>query len=391
MKSLIALTMLLLLPMAAGCGGQVKTEQKANSNQNEVGKTGVTSTPITEPPSAHKEKANSNQNEVSKTGVTSTPITEPPSAHKEELRTWKDASGKHSTEARFVRLDVGSRSVCLTAKEGKDVHVAFSKLSREDQDYILEVDAKRQDVPTIGRLALVALDREVLQVFEQKAAPLPQHREGLLVMAEVPNGSPASVAGLCKMDIIYTFDDIPIKTMEDYVWATEGMKTGQSCKIFVERISDDDKRWDKKVLTVVPLTRSEVTKAINNAPPAPPLKLAGGVLDNSIGVPEVKIGGQNLTDKAIVAFVVELQCFDRFDNPVLGSGGKNNKVPAICQETIKAKATFVHADELRTITLGGHETATVIKVYLKKVKFEDGSEWDGGADGVYMCTATSSK
>ena len=146
-------------------------------------------------------------------------------------------------------------------------------------------------------------------------------------------------------------------------------------------------KWEEKVLTVVPLTRSEVTKAIKNTPP---LKLAGGVLQNSIGVPVVEIGGRNLTDKAIVAFVVELQCFDRFEKPVLGFGGtKSNKVPAIYQQTIKPKAAFVGTDDVR-ITLNGHETATVIKIYLKKVKFEDGSEWNSDG-GVYMDTTTSSK
>jgi membrane-associated protease RseP (regulator of RpoE activity) len=274
----------------------------------------------------------------------------------------------------------------LTTKAGKDVRVAFSQLSTEDQNYVLEADAKRQDAPAIGQLEVVALASGVIRIFEEKKFPLPQHREGLLVN-EVPNGSPASVAGLRNVDIIHAIDDIPIKTVEDYVWATRGMKTGQSYRIFIERISENT-QWEEKVLTVVPLTRSEVTKAIKNAPP---LKLAGGVLENSIGVPVVKIGGQNLTDKAIVAFVVELQCFDRFEKPVLGSGGiKSNKVPAICQETIKAKAAFVGADDLRTITLNGHETATVIKIYLKKVKFEDGSEWNSD-DGVYMDSATSSK
>ena len=133
----------------------------------------------------------------------------------------------------IARLDIPSRSVCLTTKAGKDVHVAFSKLSTEDQNYVLEVDAKRQDAPTIGQLELVALSPEIIQIFRKKKFPLPQHSEGLLVN-EVPNGSPASVAGLSNVDIIHAIDDIPIKTVEDYVWATRGMKTGQSYKMLVE-------------------------------------------------------------------------------------------------------------------------------------------------------------
>jgi hypothetical protein len=333
-------------------------------------------------------------------------------AHSEEYRTWRDASGKYSSEARFDRLDVESRSVCLTTKAGKKVHVAFSKLRIEDQNYVLEADARRQDAPTIGQLELVTLAPSVIDVFRKKKFPLPRHRRGLLVN-DVPSGSPASTGGLHGVDIIYAIDDTPIQTIEDYVWATRSMKIGQPYKILVERISDEEPpskpspkprtphnpsnqakkstaskaRWEEKVLTVVPLSMAEVTKAMKNAPP---LKLAGGILENSIGVPIVEIGGRNLTDKAITAFVVELQCFDRFEKPVLGFGGtKSNKVPAIYQETIKAKSAFVGADDIR-VTLNGYETATVVKIYLKKVKFDDGSEWSSD-EGVYMDTAKSSK
>ena len=161
------------------------------------------------------------------------------SAHAEEYRTWKDTSGKYSSEARFHRLDVESRSICLTTKAGKDVHVAFSKLRIDDQNYVLEADAKRQDGPSIGQLEVVTLTPSVIDVFRKKKFPLPQHREGLLVN-EVPNGSPASVGELHGVDIIYAIDDTPIRTVEDYVWATRGMKIGQSYKVFVERISDEE-------------------------------------------------------------------------------------------------------------------------------------------------------
>ena len=114
------------------------------------------------------------------------------------------------------------------------------------------------------------------------------------------------------------------------------------------------------------------------------------MVENSIGVPVVEIIGENLTDKAIVAFVVELHCFDRFEKPVSGFGGlKTNKVPAIYQETLKAKSTFRYDDRIK-VTLNGHETATVVKIYLKKVKFEDESVWSSD-DGVYLYTAKTLK
>jgi hypothetical protein len=53
----------------------------------------------------------------------------------EPFRIWKDASGKFSVLAKFVQIDV--RSVQLQAKNGKSSAVEIERLSRADQEYVM--------------------------------------------------------------------------------------------------------------------------------------------------------------------------------------------------------------------------------------------------------------
>ncbi len=262
MKSLITLTMLLLLPMAIGCGGQKKTEEKANSGQNEVGKTGVSSTPITESPPAHKEKVNSDQNAVGKIGVTSTPITEPSPAHKEELRTW--SAGQFSKEGRFERLDPNGRVVCLTTKDGRTIRVPYAKLSEADQEYARDVDRKRAAGPSVGTVSLSVVPGN--EFFQKKKIPLPSITGGLW-LREVPIGCPTWTAGLRNIDILYAIDDTPTKTFDDYIWTIKAMEVGKSYDFHVERLTQkgDSNTWEKLTFNVIALRQAEVAQTVKNS------------------------------------------------------------------------------------------------------------------------------
>ena len=161
------------------------------------------------------------------------------------------------------------------------------------------------------------------------------------------------------------------------------MQVGHSYEFHVEQIAGN-RRYEENVFKVVPLRRSEVLEAVKNAPP---LTLGGDIKDNLIGVPVVRIVGINVSGKTIVAFLVEMRCFDRFEKPVEGFGGlKSNKVSGISQETVLPDAKL----GILEITLNGHETASAVKIYLTQVKFEDGTEWKN-SEGVYMYTAKTNK
>lgn len=54
----------------------------------------------------------------------------------EPFKTWKDASGKFSTVARFVRLDDGN--IYLQNETGKTVSFDIKRLSRADQEYVIQ-------------------------------------------------------------------------------------------------------------------------------------------------------------------------------------------------------------------------------------------------------------
>lgn len=294
-----------------------------------------------------------------------------------DLRTWTDNSGEFSREATFDRLDVDARVVLLTTPEGKRLQVPFEKLSKTDQRFVLECDGKRPDGPSIGLMAFAV----PINDMKKKKLVLPKHKDGIIIY-EVSNGGPSMIAGLQVSDVIFAVDNTPIKTMEDLMWAVKKMKIDKSYEIHVERLDEGAGIWGEQVFSVTPLARSALLEAIKSAPP---MAMGGFVSKNSIGIPVVKIAGRNLTNKDISALVIELQCFNRFDEPVLGFGGiKSNKVSGIYQETIKANSTL----GIMSITLNGHETASVVKIYLKKVKFDDGSEWTSDGD-VYIGVAKS--
>lgn len=54
----------------------------------------------------------------------------------EPYKTWRDLTGKFSTEARFIRIDVGS--VYLQNKGAKIINVDIKRLCRSDQEYVMD-------------------------------------------------------------------------------------------------------------------------------------------------------------------------------------------------------------------------------------------------------------
>ncbi len=91
---------------------------------------------------------------------------------------------------------------------------------------------------------------------------------------------------------------------------------------------------------------------------------------NAIDNPEAYIKLQNISDKIIDAYTLDIHCFDRFENKVLERGYGNNVFEGISQNTIKPDRT-----DSGYWTLYGHETTSIIKVYIDKVHFTDGTTW----------------
>ena len=170
-------------------------------------------------------------------------------ANADEFRTWKDASGKFSTQARFDKLDADSRSACLVTKAGKSIRVPYAKLSKEDQKYAAKADVKRLDAPSIGTMNFVPFSLalvELGEMYKEKGLPIPRslrppypkHKDGMWV-TDLPEGCPAWAAGVRVSDVIYAVDDTPVKTPEDLMWAVKGMRMGRTYLLSAERLDEE--------------------------------------------------------------------------------------------------------------------------------------------------------
>jgi hypothetical protein len=219
------------------------------------------------------------------------------SAHTEEFRTWKDASGTFSREARFERLDAESKSVCLAARGGGSVRIALARLGEEDQKYAVEADNKRLDAASIGAIKFISIaDPKFVEVAKKTNVPLPKRQNGVWVI-NLPEGGPAWTAGVREADVIYAVGDTPIKTTDDLFWSIRGMEVGQSYDLHVERLEETSvantpshtghksrtsrtkpappprpNRWGEKVLKLIPLKRCEVMEAVKKAESRCPLR-----------------------------------------------------------------------------------------------------------------------
>jgi WD40 repeat protein len=77
----------------------------------------------------------------------------------DEYRTWTNSTGKHKIEAKFESLENGK--VKLLRKDGKEVTIELTKLSRADQEYV-----KRESVKAIAEKAR---DREIARTNKNTA------------------------------------------------------------------------------------------------------------------------------------------------------------------------------------------------------------------------------
>lgn len=116
------------------------------------------------------------------------------------------------------------------------------------------------------------------------------------------------------------------------------------------------------------LQRATRAKAIEAA--QPPLKIvATGITPNAIGIPRLGVHVTNTKAIPIEAYEIDVECFDKFGDPVTWPG-KGNFYSGISQETIPARET---ARGLWTLHL--HQNTAQAKLWISRVKLSDGTVW----------------
>jgi len=102
----------------------------------------------------------------------------------------------------------------------------------------------------------------------------------------------------------------------------------------------------------------------------PPLEItATGINPNVINMPKLTIEVRNTKDIAVEAFEVDVECFDKFGDPV-NWPGKGNLFSGISQNQIGAKQTTRASWDLHL-----HQNTTKAKVWITRVKLGNGSVW----------------
>lgn len=102
----------------------------------------------------------------------------------------------------------------------------------------------------------------------------------------------------------------------------------------------------------------------------PPIEIvATGIHRNAINGASLTIEIQNTKDRAIEAFEVDVECFDKFDDPVSWPG-KGNLFTGLSQSTLEAKKKTRAKWDLHL-----HRNTAKAKLWITRVKFADGAEW----------------
>ena len=114
--------------------------------------------------------------------------------------------------------------------------------------------------------------------------------------------------------------------------------------------------------------RSERAKSIEAA--RPPLEItATGINPNAIGIPSLTIAVRNIKDLRVEAFEIDVECFDKFGDPV-NWPGKGNLYRGISQESIDAKQAARRSWDLHL-----HQNTAKANLWISRVKLSDGTVW----------------
>lgn len=135
------------------------------------------------------------------------------------------------------------------------------------------------------------------------------------------------------------------------------------------RIARERLAFEKQEREAVEKQRQESAASRAEAAKTRPLAIVGTKLvRNVIGLPELTVRVENLTDQPVEAFTVDAECFNKFDEPVKAPF-KGNVFSGMSQSTVAPGAK-----ENSTWQLSLHGGTGYAKVWLSRVRFADGKE-----------------
>jgi hypothetical protein len=225
-----------------------------------------------------------------------------------------------------------------------------------------------------------------------KDIKLPATRVGVFVV-KVIDGSPAELAGIKFADVITHIDNTPVNDADRFTEILMTLSIGQDCEIKYCRLKEEGDKvtWPSSKCRMTLGSAVDIEKAIAeteeaNAKKCPLEITAGGIIDNIIGTPELTIKLTNHTKYDVEAYVIEAECFNKFDDPVRRPGSDTNLFRGIGQDTIRSG----ESDAAKwNLTL--QETTSRAVVRIVRVKLSNGDEWNEDKDSNPSVTVTAKK
>lgn len=300
-----------------------------------------------------------------------------------DSRDWVSADGAHTTTATLVGFFTAG--VELKKSDGKVIRVPLDKLSKADRDLAIGIFRRWDQRSTIGvTLAELATlkanakkkdNYKTDEAFRKLVNSLPN--TPCLWVGEALVDSPGASAGLKKADLITHINGRQVRDLNDVTEVFMGVPPGAECEIRFLRSSSGPKgiAWKPESAKCFAATTAQLRDAARareaeNKLLGPLRITAGGMSENSIGIPIVTVKVQNVTDSACVAFSVEVDCFDNFDDPVKSIRGSNT-FGGISQDRIAPGKT-----DTSSWTLNLHDNTTRAVVRITRAKLENGTEWN---------------
>jgi len=300
-----------------------------------------------------------------------------------EMRDWKSADGQFTTAGALAGFIPGG--IELRKPNGTIVKVPLAKLSKEDQGHARTAYRSRTNRATLGlAFSDLAKIKEVLTEAEDyktdasyRAMVKSYPSQACLVVTSVLAGGPAEAAGIQIGDLVTHINGQVVRDPDSTTDAMMGIPVGGECKVKVLRREVKGKSlvWKPTIESITTVSFAQVTKIDDDRKKAEarrsPLRIvAGGLAPNVIGIPELSLSIKNTRDADSVAFSIEAECYNSFDEKVVGLGG-SHVFGGISQTRLKTGK-----DERSEWALNLHRNTTRAVVRIVRVKFSDGSEWN---------------
>lgn len=302
-------------------------------------------------------------------------------------REWISSSGEHKTKGRLVGFI--SAGVRLELENGTSREVLLDKLSKEDREYARREFRLWEGRPSLGvtftdlvrvRAAWMA-DEDYKKDAEFRAMVKAHPSQPALWVSEIEALSAFRGGDLSKGDIVTHVAGAQVRDFDSLMDALMGVKAGEECEVKILRRELKPKGIVFKPATIsaLPVRHAKRLALLAGASEVAAKELAksgplrienGGMSENVIGIPVVTITVKNAAKSSCVAFTVEIECFDNFDEKVSDLRG-SNVFRGISQEEIRAGMSKEGG-----WTLNLHANTTRATVRIVRTKLSDGSEWN---------------